>query len=235
MNYEQRYKDALERARDMMSYKEVRREDMEYLFPELKEPEDEGIRESIAGFLKTISSLKDGQTVSNEDFDTKVILEWVAWLEQQGEQIDIANKEYWRGYREGMKVILDKYSELEKQGEQKSTWSKDDELMLKDAIEFIENGWSDRGKSHLVYWLKSLKERAQPKQGEQKSVDKVEPRFKVGDFIVNDYCRGKVVELTNDAYLLDTGQGIPFSCEHNIHLWDITKDAKDGDVLCTYE
>lgn len=65
---------------------------------------------------------------------------------------------------------------------------------------------------------------------EQKSVDKIEPKFKVGDFIANDYCRGKVVELTNDAYLLDTGQGMPFSYEHNIHLWTI-KDAKDGDVL----
>lgn len=56
------------------------------------------------------------------------------------------------------------------------------------------------------------------------------PKFKVGDFIVNDYCMGRVAEITNDAYLLDTGQGIPFSCEHNAHLWSIS-DAKDGDVL----
>lgn len=58
----------------------------------------------------------------------------------------------------------------------------------------------------------------------------VEPKFKVGDFIADNYCKGKVIELTNDAYLLDTEQGIPFSCEHNIHLWTI-QDAKDGDVL----
>jgi len=58
-------------------------------------------------------------------------------------------------------------------------------------------------------------------------------KFKEGDFIVNDYCCGKVVELTEDAYLLDTEQGIPFSYEHNARLWDITKDAKDGDVLAT--
>lgn len=60
------------------------------------------------------------------------------------------------------------------------------------------------------------------------------PKFKVGDFIVNDYCMGRVVEITNDAYLLDTGQGIPFSCEHNAHLWSIS-DAKDGDVLAIDE
>ena len=66
--------------------------------------------------------------------------------------------------------------------------------------------------------------------GLQKPADKVEPKFNVGDFIVNDYCMGRVVEITNDAYLLDTEQGIPFSC-HSTHLWDVTKDAKDGDVL----
>ena len=31
--------------------------------------------------------------------------------------------------------------------------------MLKDLIEFIESGWSDNGKSHLIYWLKSIKDR----------------------------------------------------------------------------
>lgn len=61
----------------------------------------------------------------------------------------------------------------------------------------------------------------------------IEPQFKVGDSIVNDYCSGKVIEITNDAYLLDTGQGIPLSCEHNVHLWTI-QDAKDGDVLACY-
>lgn len=48
---------------------------------------------------------------------------------------------------------------LEKQGEQNPTWSEYDELMLKDMIEFIESGWSDNGKLHLIYWLKSIKDR----------------------------------------------------------------------------
>lgn len=51
------------------------------------------------------------------------------------------------------------YLEHEKQGEQKLIWDKFDDLMLKDAIEFIESGWSDNGKSHLIYWLKSIKDR----------------------------------------------------------------------------
>ena len=63
--------------------------------------------------------------------------------------------------------------------------------------------------------------------------NKIEPKFKVGDFIVNDYCMGRVIEITNDAYLLDTEQGIPFSCS-NTRLWDVTKDAKDGDVFLLF-
>ena len=65
---------------------------------------------------------------------------------------------------------------------------------------------------------------------ELKKIDTVQPKFKVGDWIANDYCYGKVIALTDDAYLLDSGQGIPFSCEHNAHLWTI-RDAKDGDVI----
>lgn len=62
------------------------------------------------------------------------------------------------------------------------------------------------------------------------SDNKIKPKFNIGDWVVNDYCFGKVIEITNDAYLLDTEQGIPFSYEHNAHLWTIA-DANDGDVL----
>ena len=70
------------------------------------------------------------------------------------------------------------------------------------------------------------------KEPEKPKEEEFKPKFNVGDFVVSDYCMGRVVEITPDAYLLDTGQGIPFSCEHNAHIWNITKDAKDGDVLC---
>ena len=78
--------------------------------------------------------------------------------------------------------------------------------------------------------LEAAKEDKVDSQNCVNPADKIKPKFKVGDWITNDYCAGKVIELTNDAYLLDTGQGIPFSCEHNVHLWTI-QDAKDGDVL----
>lgn len=89
MDYKNKYNDALERARKEYKTHESFngfREMLLYIFPELKDSDDNEIRESIIGFLITISSLKDGMTLSNEDFDSKTILEWLAWLEKQGEQ-----------------------------------------------------------------------------------------------------------------------------------------------------
>lgn len=91
----------------------------------------------------------------------------------------------------------------------------------------------------VLAWLEKQGEQKSKKEvdnlhnylyGEQKPADKIEPKFNVGDYLVNDYCKGKVIALTDDAYLLDTEQGIPFSYEHNAHLWTI-QDAEDGDVL----
>ena len=49
---------------------------------------------------------------------------------------------------------------LEKQNEQKLIWDKFDDLMLKDTIECLKNSeWAGNYKSHLIYWLKSIKDR----------------------------------------------------------------------------
>ena len=138
--YEKKYQEALERAKDILCYKEVRKEDIEYLFPELKESEDEKIRKEI------ISILRNAYWTSNRNRFNEL----VAWLEKQGKN----------------------------------------------------------------------------------STHKTKLRFKIDDFIISDYCIGKVVALTNDAYLLDTGIGIPFSYENDFHIWTI-QDAKKGDVLAS--
>lgn len=40
-------------------------------------------------------------------------------------------------------------------------WSEEDEKMINDTIQYIVTSWTDKGKSHLISWLKSL--RPQPK------------------------------------------------------------------------
>lgn len=64
---------------------------------------------------------------------------------------------------------------------------------------------------------------------EQKPDDKVEPKFKVGDYVVGKYISGYISEVRDDCYLLDY-QGFSINKQDNYHLWTI-RDAKDGDVL----
>lgn len=90
MDYEKKYKEALERAKDMLTYKKVRKEDMEYLFPELKESEDERIRN---GLIKAVSGILKGNTLYGTDVTRE---EALAWLEKQDKHLknyDEAEKE----------------------------------------------------------------------------------------------------------------------------------------------
>lgn len=80
------YKEKLRLAKEALDSGSYDKKTIEYLFPELKESEDERIRKSLIGFLKTIASLKDGKTISNEDFDPEALLGWADWLEKQCEK-----------------------------------------------------------------------------------------------------------------------------------------------------
>ena len=72
-------------------------------------------------------------------------------------------------------------------------------------------------------------------KGGQKSTDKVEPKFKVGDWINGYYTNYEVLSVNNKGYVVEDVDGnkinILFENEKFHHLWTI-KDAKDGDVLC---
>lgn len=69
----------------------------------------------------------------------------------------------------------------------------------------------------------------------QKHADKIEPKFKVGDWITDNNSTFQIVKVENEWYYADDGDKICFDVAHQYyHLWTI-QDAKDGDVLCTYE
>lgn len=72
------------------------------------------------------------------------------------------------------------------------------------------------------------------KQG-KKSADKIEPRFKVGDWVVNKFGDSWHIDsLDKKNYQVSNGKGnynyFPISKQDEMHLWAI-QDAKDGDVL----
>lgn len=109
MDYEQKYKDALERAKRMFSEKELN-----YLFPELKESEDERIRKEIIEYIKTGTYHKN----------------WVVWLEKQEEKTNPYsgvsfeyNGHIWGmcARDNGVDILLDKqlFKHLDTQGGQK--------------------------------------------------------------------------------------------------------------------
>ena len=261
-DYEKLYKDVLAKAREIHRNENEKRSDMEWLFPELKESEDEKIRKALVRFHK-----------STIDIDGIKGTDILAWLEKQGESY--TKNDVDDAYLKG---ICDAKHELEKQGtsaklseEEQNSFAKG--VLSRCALSFIDylDAHSYEGKMcvsngecedienafHNAMWDRLHRYYCKyiEKQGEQKPIldfkasnwyvskvdgkihdmtynptDRAEPKFKVGDYIVSDYCMGRVIEITNDAYLLDTGQGIPFSCQ-STRLWDIIKDAKKGDVL----
>lgn len=83
----------------------------------------------------------------------------------------------------------------------------------------------------IVAWLE---------RQEQKPADKVEPKFKVGDWIINKEHNNvaKVLEINNEQYRLDycdtVGTISIALIDNDYHLWTI-QDAKDGYVLVCRE
>lgn len=81
-------------------------------------------------------------------------------------------------------------------------------------------------KEDAIAWLE--------KQGEQKSVDKVEPKFKVGDWVVTDLFNiVQIKAIDNDKYVLEDTMRFSISVDYADNCWHrwTIQDAKDGDML----
>lgn len=73
-----------------------------------------------------------------------------------------------------------------------------------------------------IEWLKTVREAAgQPLE---------QHKFKIGDYVVGKFLRGRVTAITDDAYLLDAEMKFPFTEEDNVHLWSL-EDCQSGDVI----
>lgn len=91
MNYEQKYKNALERAKKLQKTCDSQAVIgwCEYLFPELKESEDEKIRKKLICFVENWKNFRP-----NSPFDDYAVYtsdsgecdKILAWLEKQGEK-----------------------------------------------------------------------------------------------------------------------------------------------------
>lgn len=79
MNYEKKYKEALERAKKLYEQGTIT-ESLGYVFPELKGNKDERIRKAIK---KALQVRCDGSRIISDEPVT--LEEAIAWLEKQGE------------------------------------------------------------------------------------------------------------------------------------------------------
>lgn len=234
MDYEKKYREALERMKSWARgehpecFTEAQKA-AEFIFPELKGSEGEKIRKSLLEYLHTLPNhyAHNGVCAS----------EWTAWLEKQvpvrlshDDEIMIRQlTEYFttgKGLQNTNDTVVewlaDVKRKLEKQGEQKSI----DDLTQQDAMD--------------IAVAKCFE------QGEQKSADNVEPKFKVGNWYqcTKDFFGKGVTFDKNTAYYC-ANEGClqnEYGCHiaivkdlyDNFKLWTID-DAKDGDVLVAHE
>ena len=105
MDYEKKYKDALERAREMIDSKKtfIGKECLEHIFPELRESEDERIRKNLIRMVNNVRNDSTEKGYYDIPFD-----EYISWLEKQKEQKDfrklyedIAKSEWFKKAYEG--------------------------------------------------------------------------------------------------------------------------------------
>ena len=115
----------------------------------------------------------------------------------------------------------------------------EDEKIRKDLITFLDEIWHlgknanfDKwDKSDCSNWIAWLE-----KQGEQNPTDKIETKFKVGDWIISHYNHVayiKSIDEKNYSLSCNDGNSERLSIDYvnrNWRLWTI-QDAKDGDVL----
>lgn len=209
------YDEALERAKKAQQYDDCNV--CLYIFPELAESEDERIRkEMIFYFTEEIP-----QCSIQEHADK--MKEFIAWLEKQG--TSYTKKDVDDAYVEGVAFAKD---ELKKQYE--ATYQ-----TRKDIATFIFNYRGDiKDRAKWIDYL-GIKVSFAEDQDEQRPTDKVEPKFREGEWITNGDYTWEIVEVKPLDYILQSQDGnivddtISY-VDKQFHPFTI-KDAKDGDVL----
>lgn len=262
MDDKNKYNNALEKLQEALAPKDGReisgltRGCIEEIFPELKESEDERIRRNIIAALKgegyyncdltneCISWLEKQQSV--EEIVERCKKSWYNEGKIAGMAEGLTDDEkYQQGWHDALKKQckrLENYDEYERGRadaiEDTCKWLSQQGDMLEDCFsdindfvdlykEAVGGGEKPQGKSAL----EAIKEE------KVDNVNKVKPKFHKGEWIVwQDKCYK--VNYNGCGYELVDQNGLSTSLEYgtideNAHHWDITKDAKPGDVLAS--
>ena len=151
---EKKYKNALEWARQVMNGETgFIRKEVEDIFPELKESEDERIRKELKRAIAV--------ALDYSYFDKETADNILAWLEKQEsvEEIYYIPKGFYAEIDDDKVVI--------KKGKKPTAWSKEDEKNLNGVINELEANKSEAPEydykpyDGYIDWLKSLRNRVQ--------------------------------------------------------------------------
>lgn len=188
--------------------------------PELKESNDERIRNLLYCLIRDRSD--NWKLLENNGVSVDMAL---AWIEKQGESYTKSDVD--DAYLKG---VTNTKNEIEKQYEANYQ-------IRKDIATFIFNYKGDiKDRAKWMDYL-GIKVSFAEKQGEQKPAEKVEPQFHKGDWIVHHGTENiyQVVAVIDNQYQLKYGDNYTIqNCadvDRCARLYDVAKDAKDGDVL----
>jgi len=248
MDYEKKYKEALERAKRINDGDGIECPPgwttCEVIFPELKAIEDANIRGAIIDYLKDNN-----------------LTEWAAWLEKQSEPKDrytfnsiprllemikptgrakaycqkLIDSLLQEGYATDAKIVSDCLKQMN--GEQVAMatmdekkpveWNREDEQSLNACLGYIPDEFLRR-------WLMDVIHVKYDKPAD-KDEPKYVPKFHEGDWVIGGLTKNEprqIAEVTEEGYKTTYGGWIGSSFEKDMRLWTI-QDAKDGDVICS--
>lgn len=185
----------------------------EEIFSEYEMNEDEKVRKAIIKILNEIVVDFNYKEYLNISYNIK---DMVAWLEKQGEQnLPSVNERAW-------------------------LYLVSDVLTWKDGIgQYLDNPRVQKLAKDLsseyaqkLYNYPISSNSLNIGNNNQEPADKVEPKFNVGDWVINTVGdTNQVVKVWDDGYTLDNDTFLSNSwATRHYHLWTI-RDAKDGDVL----
>ena len=219
-----RYDVAIERAKEMIKAMTniggvAKVDDIQYVFHELAESEDERIRKWIIAYLEN----RVMNTSITDEKDN--CLNAIRWLEKQGEQkpADVRTTGYWH-VEDVEQKPADKVKPKFKTGDiiiPKDGGHEPWQIMQVDILDKkyrFKDGYVIHFSQEDDYELV-----------EHKPADKVEPKFKVGDWVVVDGVTQQITQIRPEGFDTDRAWNGKLTFK-DVHLWTI-KDSKEGDVL----
>lgn len=190
-----------------------RAEDIESIFPELKEFSDKEIKKWLIGYFQEYKSIGIIEEFGNGLKVTDVI----SWLEKQNNPSIKWNKNTPGNKPSIYHSILMKTVNGIAEGE----WRGENWCQYRWSTNHIKD-------SDVLAWMEL--------SDLDKSFDKIKPKFKIGDWISNGACTWRIDLIKDDLYCSNcdkfTCGGDIKSIDEQYHLWTI-EDAKDGDILVT--